>query len=120
VQAAKLPSGLGDLDQAFLRRFSAFIDTHFADSNLTVEKLSEEFGLSRVQLFRKTKALLGDTPIDFLQNVRLKNAAQLLRESKFNISEIAYQCGYSSPGYFSTAFKGKFGCSPSEWREQKG
>lgn len=119
VQPEKLPNDLGDLDQQFLKHFLAFIDAHFADSNLTVEKLSETFGLSRVQLFRKTKALLGVTPIEFLQNARLKKAAQLLHESKFNVSEIAYQCGYSSPGYFSTAFKGKFGCSPSEWREQK-
>ena len=118
LKLEKLPSGLGNLDQQFLRKFTDFIEAHFADQNLTVEKLSEEFGLSRVQLFRKTKALLGDSPNDFIQNVRLKHAAQLLRESQLNIAEIAYLTGYSSPGYFSTAFRGKFGCSPSEWREK--
>lgn len=114
----KLPAGIGDLDQQFLRKFITYIEVNFADQNLTVEKLSEEFGLSRVQLFRKTKALLGDSPNDFIQASRLKNAAQLLRESQLSISEIAYQTGYSSPGYFATAFKGRFGCSPSEWREK--
>lgn len=118
LQPGKLPAGIGDLDQQFLRKFTAFIDTHFADPNLTVERLSEDFGLSRVQLFRKTKALLGESPNDFIQHIRLKKASQLLRESKLTVAEIAYQVGYSSPGYFSTAFKGKYACSPSEWQEK--
>ncbi len=119
VQPGKIPVGIGDLDQQFLRKFETYIETHFADQNLTVEQLSEEFGLSRVQLFRKTKALLGDSPNDFIQHVRLKKAGQLLRESQLTVAEIAYQAGYSSPGYFATAFKGKYGCSPSEWREKR-
>lgn len=118
ANTVKLPMDIGDLDQQFLRKFTAFIEANFADQNLTVEKLSEEFGLSRVQLFRKTKALLGDGPNDFIQSARLKNAANLLRQSQLTISEIAYQTGYSSPGYFATAFKGRFGCSPSEWRDK--
>lgn len=120
LQPGKLPSGIGDLDQQFLRKFSAHVEAHFADQNLTVERLSEEFGLSRVQLFRKTKALLGDSPNDFIQHIRLKKAGQLLRESQLTVAEIAYQTGYSSPGYFATAFRGKYGVSPSEWREGKG
>ena len=119
LQPARLPSGMGDLDQQFLRKFTSYVDAQFADQNLTVERLSEEFGLSRVQLFRKTKALLGDSPNDFIQHIRLKKAGQLLRESQLTVAEIAYQTGYSSPGYFATAFRGKYGCSPSEWREQK-
>jgi signal transduction histidine kinase/AraC-like DNA-binding protein len=120
LQPGKLPSGIGDLDQQFLRKFSAHVEANFADQNLTVERLSEEFGLSRVQLFRKTKALLGDSPNDFIQHIRLKKAGQLLRESQLAVAEIAYQTGYSSPGYFATAFRGKYGVSPSEWREGKG
>lgn len=119
VLPEKLPIGLGDLDQQFLRKFEVYIESNFADQNLTVERLSEEFGLSRVQLFRKTKALLGDSPNDYIQHVRLKKSSQFLRESKLTIAEIAYQTGYSSPGYFSTAFKTKYGCSPSDWREGK-
>lgn len=118
LQPGKMPAGIGDLDQQFLRKFTAFIDAHFADPNLTVERLSEDFGLSRVQLFRKTKALLGDSPNDFIQHVRLKKASQLLLDHQLTVAEIAYQVGYSSPGYFSTAFKGKYACSPSEWREK--
>ncbi|MFN0036639.1 MAG: ATP-binding protein, partial [Saprospiraceae bacterium] len=120
LQPAKLPSGIGDLDQQFLRKFSAHVEANFADQNLTVERMSEEFGLSRVQLFRKTKALLGDSPNDFIQHIRLKKAGQLLRETQLTVAEIAYQTGYSSPGYFATAFRGRYGVSPSEWREGKG
>ncbi len=118
LKPEKLSTGLSRLDLQFLQKFTEFVEANFSDQNLTVERLSDEFGLSRVQLFRKTKALLGDSPNDFIQNVRLKHATQLLRENQINISEIAYHAGYSSPGYFSTAFRGKFGCSPSEWREK--
>jgi AraC-like DNA-binding protein len=75
--------------------------------------------MSRVQLFRKTKALFGESPNDYIQQFRLKKASQLLVESELTVSEIAYQVGYSSPGYFATAFKGRYGCSPSEWKERK-
>jgi signal transduction histidine kinase/DNA-binding response OmpR family regulator len=120
LQLGKLPSDLGDLDQQFLRKFTTFVEANYADLNLTVENLSIEFGLSRVQLFRKTKALLGDSPNNFIQHVRLKKASQFLLDSQWTVAEIAYKTGYSTPGYFSTAFKGKYGLTPTEWREGKG
>ncbi len=119
LQPGKLPSGIGDLDQQFLRKFTNYVEANLAEQNLTVESLSEAFGLSRVQLFRKTKALLGESPNDFIQQVRLKKASQLLLEGELTVAEVAYRSGYSSPGYFSTAFKGRYGCSPSEWREKE-
>jgi len=119
LQHGKLPSGIGDIDQQFLRKFTSYVEANLGEQNLTVESLSEAFGLSRVQLFRKTKALLGESPNDFIQQVRLKKASQLLLESDLTVAEVAYQSGYSSPGYFATAFKGRYGCSPSEWREKE-
>ena len=118
--ALPVSSEIGSLDREFLEKFLQYIETHFADQNLSVERLSTEFGLSRVQLFRKTKALLGDSPNNLIQEVRLKNAADLLQAGQLTISEIAYQTGYSSPGYFSTAFRGKYDCSPSDWRGKNG
>ncbi len=118
LHPGKIPSGIGEIDQKFLKKFTGFIDQQFADQNLTVERLSEEFGLSRVQLFRKTKALLGESPIDYIQHIRLTKAGELLLESQLTIAEVAYQTGYNSPGYFSTAFKGKYACSPTEWRDR--
>ncbi len=119
LQHGRLPGSIGDLDQQFLRKFTGYVEANLAEQNLTVESLSETFGLSRVQLFRKTKALLGESPNDFIQQVRLKKASQLLLESDLTVAEVAYHSGYSSPGYFSTAFKGRYGCSPSEWREKE-
>lgn len=119
LQPGMVQSGIGSLDEQFLRKFTEFVEQHHIDQSLTVESLSEQFGMSRVQLFRKTKALFGESPNDYIQQVRLKKASQLLIESELTVAEIAYQVGYSSPGYFSTAFKGRYGCSPSEWREGK-
>lgn len=119
MQVGKISSGIGDLDQQFLKRFSAFVESNYSNQDLTVERLSEEFNLSRVQLFRKTKALFGESPNDYIQQVRLKRASQLLRKTQLSVAEIGYQTGYSSPGYFATAFKAKYACSPSEWREGK-
>lgn len=119
VQPGQLPSGMGSLDEQFLRRFTQYVETHYEDQNLTVESLSEEFGLSRVQLYRKVKALLDESVNDYIQHVRLKKASQLLLEGELTVAEIAYKVGYSSPGYFSTAFKGKYACSPSEYRERR-
>ncbi|MEZ4962973.1 MAG: substrate-binding domain-containing protein [Saprospiraceae bacterium] len=119
LQPGNVPSGMGNLDEQFLRNFTEHVEVQHASSNLTVENLSEQFGMSRVQLFRKTKALLGESPNDYIQQVRLKKASQLLVENELTVAEIAYKVGYSSPGYFSTAFKGRYGCSPSEWRERK-
>lgn len=119
LQPGKVPSGIGNLDEQFLRNFIEYVEAKYTSSNLTVESLSEQFGMSRVQLFRKTKALFGESPNDYIQQFRLKKASQLLVESELTVSEIAYQVGYSSPGYFATAFKGRYGCSPSEWKERK-
>lgn len=119
LQPGMVPSGMGSLDEQFLRKFKEYVEQHHTDQNLTVESLSEQFVMSRVQLFRKIKALLGESPNDYIQQVRLKKASQILIEGQLTVAEVAYQVGYSSPGYFSTAFKGRYGCSPSEWRERK-
>lgn len=119
IQPGQLPSGMGNLDEQFLRKFTRYVEAHYEDQNLTVENLSEAFGLSRVQLYRKVKALLGESVNDYIQQVRLKKASRLLLEGELTVAEIAYKVGYSSPGYFSTAFKGKYACSPTEYREKK-
>ncbi len=119
IQPGQLPAGMGSLDEQFLRKFTQYVETHYEDQSLTVENLSEAFGLSRVQLYRKVKALLGESVNDYIQQVRLKKASRFLLEGELTVAEIAYKVGYSSPAYFSTAFKGKYACSPSEYREKK-
>ena len=77
---------------------------------------ADKLSVSRVQLYRKVKAIIGINISDHINNVKLEKAAELLKSNEMNISEIAYSLGFSSPNYFSTAFKNKFGISPKEYK----
>ncbi|MBK7700708.1 MAG: helix-turn-helix transcriptional regulator [Saprospiraceae bacterium] len=95
---------------------NTFIQNHFKDSQFQITDLCREVNLSRSQLYRKTKALLGENIGDYLQNKRLAHAEELLQKSELSISEIAYASGFSSPHYFATVFKQKYNMSPSQFR----
>ena len=101
-------------EQFFLKELNALIDANLKNSSFTVEDLAFSLEISRVQLYRKVKALLGMSVNEYINSLRLKKAKNLLQNSKLNISEIAYEVGYSSPGYFSTSFKKEYGISPKE------
>jgi AraC-like DNA-binding protein len=77
--------------------------------------LSEEVGLSRAQLHRRIKDITGISTGEFIRNIRLKKAAELLAEKKINISQVAYMVGFSCQTHFSTAFKKFYGISPTEY-----
>lgn len=113
-------AGMTGLDEKFLQKFTEHIEANYADATLSVQGLCDIFGLSRVQIYRKVKALMGESVNDFIQHTRLKKASQLLLETDLNVSEVAYRVGYSSPGYFATAFKARYQCSPTEWRDRPG
>jgi AraC-like DNA-binding protein len=81
-----------------------------------VEVLGKELGLSRTHLFRKFKSLTGTAPNDFIRHIRLKKAAQLIKDRKYSISEIAYMVGFKTPAHFSTSFKAFYGLSPKEYQ----
>jgi AraC-like DNA-binding protein len=85
-------------------------------SSLKVEQIGEKLGLSRVQLYRKVKALTGSTPVDLLRNARLEEGKHLLETTGKTVSEIAYRVGFTTPSYFTTCFKEKYGFSPNEAR----
>ena len=89
-------------------------------SDLTVEELSKHLGMSRVHLYKKILALTGKTPVEFIRILRLKRAAQYLRDSQLNVSEIAYKLGFNNPKYFTKYFKEEFGISPSEYQNKEG
>lgn len=93
-----------------------YVEDNISRSDLSVEELSRELGMSRVHLYKKLLAITGKTPIEFIRVIRLKRAAQLLRESQQNISEIAYQVGFNNPKYFSKYFKEEFGMLPSAYQ----
>ena len=105
------------IEDPFTSRFKKIVEEHLSDSNLSVEDLATAMGLSRVQLYRKVKALTGCTPVDLLRKARLAKAQRLLQESTLSVSEIAYQVGFASPSYFTKCYKDEFGTVPGDARK---
>jgi signal transduction histidine kinase/DNA-binding response OmpR family regulator len=110
------PNQLQKGERRFLLEFEALIEKNIKDSTLSVEKLSQELGMSRVQLFRKISALTNKNVADYIAEYKLQKAKILLNEQEKNIAEIAYEIGFSTPSYFTTFFKQKTNQTPTEWR----
>lgn len=108
------------MDEKLIENAIKYVETHIARPDLSVEELSHELGMSRVHLYKKLLQITGKTPIEFIRIIRLKRAAQLLRESQQNVSEVAYQVGFNNPKYFSKYFKDEFGILPSVYQEKEG
>lgn len=108
------------LDEQLIEKAVKYVSDHLDSSELSVEELSESLGMSRVRLYKKIKQITGKTPIEFIRVIRLKRAAQLLRESQLNVSEIAYRTGFNSPKVFSKYFKEEFGILPSVYQNKEG
>ncbi|HAJ98784.1 MAG TPA: hybrid sensor histidine kinase/response regulator [Bacteroidales bacterium] len=102
-------------DQALLNKIIMIIESRLADPQLGAEDLSREIGMSRVHLFRKLKKITGQSPSDFIRNIRLQKAAQLLEGKKGFIKEIAFEVGFTSLSYFSKCFHEFYGMKPSEY-----
>ena len=103
-------------ERKFLVEFEALLEKHLADSSLSVEKLSHELGMSRVQLFRKLSALTNKNVSDYIADFKLQKAKVLLKNTDKTIAEIAYETGFNNPSYFTTFFKQKTNQTPSDWR----
>lgn len=108
--------GFGISEQDFLKKLNELIEKNMENSAYTVEDLARDLAISRVQLYRKVKAILGISISDYINNMRLDKSKELLKKSNQTISEIAYSVGFSTPNYFSTSFKNKFGISPKEYK----
>ena len=102
----------------FIVRFKDVVEAHLSDSAISVDNLAAEMNLSRVQLYRKVKAITGASPIELLRTARLNRAYQLLLTTDKNISEVAYGVGFTAPSYFTKCFKEKFGVGPSDLQTQ--
>ena len=105
-------------ERKFLVEFETLIEKNMKDSTLSVEKLSHELGMSRVQLFRKISALTGKNVLDYVTEFKLQKAKALLKESDKTIAEIAYELGFNTPSYFTTFFKQKTNQTPRDWRQK--
>ncbi len=106
-------------DVIFAEQLNEAIRKHIANPNLKMEDLGEELGLGRVQLYRRVKAITGQTPVELLRQMRLQRAYALLGGTTKTVAEIAFEVGFNTPGYFSKCFKEQYGKLPMELRETK-
>ena len=102
-------------DEELMERIMKVVNENMGDSDFNVEKMCDEVGVSRTQLHRKLKEMTGVPTSEFLRNIRLNEAARLIREGKINITQVSYMVGFANNSHFSTAFKKYFGMSPSEY-----
>ena len=105
-------------DEKLLEKVMSVINKNLGNSDLSVDKIADEVGISRVHLHRKMKELTGQTPHDFIRNIRLKKAATLLSSGDMNVSEVMYACGFSNAASFSTVFKKLYGVSPRDYMNE--
>ena len=105
-------------DNEFLTRMNKVIEDNFSNSELNVNFLAEQLNISRSGLFAKIKTLADLTPNEMIQVVRLKRAAQLLREGHHTVSEVGYTVGFTNPSYFSKCFQKQFGIRPVDYAKQ--
>ena len=101
-------------DRTFIERLKELMQKNLDNSNMKMDDIGAGLGISRVQLYRKVKALTGLSPVELLRQMRLQKAYSLLKTTDWTISEIAYTVGFSSPGYFTTCFKKQYGKYPTE------
>ncbi|MEX2231295.1 MAG: ATP-binding protein [Cyclobacteriaceae bacterium] len=105
------------LDEKFLQKVLGIIEIHMDDESFSIVELSEQAGYSHIHFYRKIKALSGQTPNMFLRTIRLKRAAEMLRNKSDNVAQIAYSVGFSSQSYFIKCFKDQFGMTPGQFME---
>lgn len=106
-------------DEILMSKVMKTINNHLADPTLNVEMLAANVGMSRVHMHRKLKELTNQSARDFIRSIRLKQAANLLREKNLSVSEVAYATGFSNLSHFSNTFRDFYGISPSEYKEQQ-
>ncbi|MGD8781708.1 MAG: two-component regulator propeller domain-containing protein [Ignavibacteria bacterium] len=108
-----------DIDEKFLKRLTKAVEEHMSDDKFNADVLSEEIGMSRMQLYRKLRGLTNQTVHEFIRNIRLKRAVQLLEQKRMTITEVAYEVGFNDLTYFARCFRKQFDKSPSEYVSSK-
>ena len=104
---------------SFLAKLLDIMDKQMDNNTLTVDELVEEMNMGRTVFFNKLKNLTGLSPVEFIREMRIKRAAQLLEDRKYNITEVTYMVGMNDSRYFSKCFKNTYGVTPSEYRKQR-
>ena len=107
------------IDRKFVNEFSSIVENNIANEDFSVNDIYKELGISRVQLYRKVKAVLGYNVNDYITDVRMQKAKYLLLNEDLSIAEVSFKVGFSSQAYFSTVFKSKFGVTPKAFKDNK-
>ena len=117
IASLNAPEAVSAGSTTFLDRFRSLLQNHLHDPDFNVERMGEEIGMSRAQLYRKIKALTGQSPVELLRKARLARGLHLLLTTDKTIAEIAYEVGFSAPSYFTKCFKEEFEKSPGDIRQ---
>lgn len=115
IKLLTLEVAVASEDEKLLHKVVQYLEENLTSSQLSVESLSREVGMSRSSLYSKMLDITGETPVEYIRSFKLEKAAMLLEKSDMTISEIAYQTGFSTPNYFARAFKAKYNMMPSEY-----
>lgn len=99
-----------------MRQFVSFVESNLSNSDVTIDDIATACAVSRTGLHRKVKHLIGMSPMEFLREARMRKANTLLTNTHKNVSQIAYECGFSDPKYFSKCFKASTGQTPTEYK----
>ncbi|MCG1035823.1 hybrid sensor histidine kinase/response regulator transcription factor [Polaribacter sargassicola] len=118
ITAAPSEINIESNDEKFIKKLVCIIEKSMGDHLFSVEFLASEVGMSRANLYRKLKVILNETPVNFIKQIRLKRAEQLLKKNSMYISEVAYMTGFNNQKYFSKCFSKEYGISPSEYIKQ--
>lgn len=105
------------IDEQFLNNAISVIEEYLSESDFDVNTFAERLNMSKSSLYRKIKTMTGLSPIEFIRNIRLKHACQMLKDQAISISEVAYSVGFSDPKYFTSCFKGEFNMTPSDYQK---
>ena len=108
---------ISSIDEKFLERIQIVLDAQLTEPSFTAEIFSKEMGMSRMQLHRKLKAIIGLSTTEFIRSQRLKLAAVLLQNNGTNVSEVCYTVGFSDPSYFTKCFKVAYDRTPTQFKE---
>lgn len=104
---------------SFLAKLLNIMDKQMENNTLTVDELVDDMGMGRTVFFNKLKSLTGLSPVEFIREMRIKRAAQLLEDKRYNITEVTYMVGMNDSRYFAKCFKATYGMTPSEYRKEK-